>query len=364
MNARRTMLVVVFVVMATLATSGVKADFTFGEPVNLGPTVNSPFSEWPPSISADGLLLLFCSDRPGGHGNRDIWVSTRPTVSDAWGESANLGPIVNSSAKDAFPSISTDGLSLFFESTRSGGYGGHDVWVTTRPTVSSPWGPPVNLGPTVNSSYQDATPRISADGLSLFFESNRSGGYGDFDLWVTTRSTNFEPWGTPVNLGSIVNSPAWDGGPSLSADGLALCFWSDRPGGYGLNDLWFTTRKTIHEGWSTPVNLGPMVNTPAYEDPGSISADGRLLFFDSDRSGGVGGDDLWQAPILPVVDFNADEVVDFADLVLLIDNWGTDNTLYDIGPFAWGDGVVDIEDLKVFITHWEKSDPANSQDEQ
>ena len=71
-----------------------------------------------------------------------------------------------------------------------------------------------------------------------------------------------------------------------------------------------------------------------------------------------------EAPILPVVDFNADGAVDLDDLVLLIDNWGTDNTLYDIGPFAWGDGVVDVQDLKVFIAEWEKANSANSQDEQ
>jgi hypothetical protein len=155
-----------------------------------------------------------------------------------------------------------------------------------------------------------------------------------------------------VNLGPTVNSPAWEGGPTISADGLALCFWSDRPGGYGLNDLWLTTRKAIHEGWGTPVNLGPMVNTPAYEDPGSISADGRLLFFDSDRSGGVGGDDLWQVPIVPIVDLNADGKVNEEDVAMMMrQQWGQADPRCDIAPMPWGDGIVNDEDLAVLLKH-------------
>ncbi|HUU20031.1 MAG TPA: M56 family metallopeptidase [Sedimentisphaerales bacterium] len=386
-----------------------KADIVFGIPTNLGPTINSSSSDWPPSISADGLSLYFCSNRPGGYGDRDIWVSTRPTVYDPWGEPVNLGPTVNSSAWEAFPFISSDGLSLFFESPRPGGYGSFDLWVTTRATKEDPWGEPVNLGPMVNSSSNDATPGISADGLSLFFESDRSGGYGSFDLWVTRRATKTDPSGTPVNLGPTVNSSAWDGGPTISADGLALYFWSKRSGGYGSNDIWVTMRETIHEDWGTPVNLGPTVNTSAYEEPGSISADGLLLFFESDRPGGQGNHDLWlttrdttndpwgepvnlgpgvnssagegnpsisadgstlyfgsnrsggsgdvdlcQVKILPVVDFNGDGKVDTDDLLILIDNWGINEPLCDIGPTPFGDGIVDFKDLEVFMSYWEK----------
>ncbi len=342
---------VVFVAAIVFSGGSAYADFTFGTPTNMGPTVNSSFSEWPPSISADGLSLFFCSNRSGGYGDRDIWVSTRPTVSDPWVTPVNLGPTVNSSAKEAFPFISADGLSLFFESTRTGGYGGHDLWVTTRAAIDDDWGTPVNLGPMVNNSSNDATPSISADGLSLFFESDRSGGYGSFDLWVTRRATKTDPWGTPVNLGPTVNSSAWDGGPIISADSLALYFWSKRSGGYGSNDIWVTMRETIHEDWGTPVNLGPTVNTSVYDDPGSISADGLLLFFDSDRPGGVGSDDLWQVSIIPIVDLNGDGIVDAEDMCIMVDHWGTDEPLCDIGPMPWGDGIVDVQDLIVLAEH-------------
>ena len=343
------LLVVVAIVLGGSRNSN--ADFTFGEPTNLGPIVNSSSSEWPPSISADGLSLYFCSNRPGGYGGRDLWVTTRPTKDDEWDAPLNLGPTVNSSAKEAFASISADGLSLFFESTRTGGYGGHDLWVTTRATINDDWSAPVNLGPTVNSSSNDATPNISTDGLSLFFESDRSGGYGGFDIWITTRETTGADWSAPTNLGSTVNLWSWDGGPITSADGLALFFFSNQIGGYGSNDIWVTTRKTILDDWGTPVNPGPTINTSTYEEPGSISTDGLLLYFESDRPGGLGSDDLWQVSIKPIVDLNSDGIVNAADMSIMVDYWGTDNSICDIGPMPWGDGIVDVQDLVVLAEH-------------
>ena len=352
LNDYKMRLVLIGVVAAIVTGGGsANADFTFGTPTNMGPTVNSSSGDWSPSISADGLTLYFNSNRPGGYGDYDLWVTTRPTVYDPWGTPVNLEPTVNSSAWEAFPSISADGLSLFFESPRPGGYGSFDLWVTTRATTDDPWGTPVNLGPTVNSSSNDATPGISADGLSLFFESDRSGGYGNFDILVTTRTTIDADWSAPVNLGATVNSSAWDGGPRISADGLLLYFFSRRPDGYGNYDLWVTTRETTNDDWGIPVNLGPTVNNSAGEGLGSISADGLLLFFDSDQPGGVGGVDLWQAPIITIVDFNGDGIVDAADICIMVDYWGTDESLCDIGPMPWGDGIVDVQDLIILAEH-------------
>ena len=88
-----------------------------------------------------------------------------------------------------------------------------------------------------------------------------------------------------------------------------------------------------------------------------VSFDGSTLYFYSLRSDGAGQGDIWQVPILPTVDFNGDKKVDLVDLVMLIDNWGTNKTLCDIGPMPWGDGKVDIEDFKVFMAEWEKQNP-------
>jgi hypothetical protein len=83
----------------------------------------------------------------------------------------------------------------------------------------------------------------------------------------------------------------------------------------------------------------------------SISADGLSLFFGSNRPGGYGSGDIWQVPIIPVVDFNVDGIVDSADMIIMVDNWGTDNSLCDIGPMPWGDGIVDVQDLIVLAEH-------------
>lgn len=260
----------------------------------LGPTVNSSYHDGNPDISADGLSLFFTSDRPGGHGRRDIWVSTRATTNEPWSAPVNLGPTVNSSYLETNPDISADGLELFFHSGRPGGRGHWDLWMTTRATTNEPWGEPVNLGPTVNSSYREAAPNISADGLELYFVSGRPGGYGVNSLWVTTRKTTDDDWGEPVNLGPVVNSSAGEWAPSISADGLTLFFSSTRPGGSGKSDLWVTTRATKNDPWGEPVNLGPTVNSSAGDGGPSISSDRLTLFFASRRLGGLGDDDLWQ----------------------------------------------------------------------
>jgi len=341
---------IVLVVSLAMTENVANADFTFGEPTNLGPTVNSSAWDSVPDISADGLSLYFGSDRSGGSGSYDLWIATRATIADDWGAPVNLGPTVNSSAWELDPSLSSDGLSLYFMSTRPGGSGGRDTWVTTRATKDGDWTTPVNLGPTVNWSYDDCCADISADGLSLFFWSGRPGGSGGQDLWVTTRATVSDPWDITVNLGPTVNSSAWDGGPSISSDGLSLFFFSERPGGSGGKDLWVTTRTSVSDLWDTPVNLGPTVNSSSDEIP-DISCDGSTLYFSSYRIGGIGDADLWQVSISPVVDFNGDGIVDAADMCIMVDYWGENYSLCDIGPTPLGNGIVDVEDLIVLAEH-------------
>ncbi|MHC4298194.1 MAG: TolB-like translocation protein, partial [Planctomycetota bacterium] len=116
---KKTILLVLALLTAP-ATNIVNADFTFGNPVNLGPAINTSARDLKPNISADGLSLFFRSNRPGGYGGHDIWVTTRTTTNDEWGIPVNLGPTINSSSKDSGPSISVDGLSLFFDSVLPG----------------------------------------------------------------------------------------------------------------------------------------------------------------------------------------------------------------------------------------------------
>ncbi|MFC1633527.1 LamG-like jellyroll fold domain-containing protein [Planctomycetota bacterium] len=341
------------IVLAFLISMGrdANADFVFGTPSNLGPTVNSSHSDGVPSISSDGLSLFFNSARPGGYGDYDLWVTTRATTEGDWGTPTNLGATVNSSGSDGGPSISADGLTLFFASARSGGHGNFDLWVTIRATTEDDWGTPVNLGPSVNSSYLDSVPCISGDNLSLFFMSNRPGGSGGDDIWVTTRETIHDDWSAPVNLGPTINSSTPDGFPYISDDGLLLFFTSFRAGGYGSADMWLAKWNTKDYTWDTPVNLGSVINSSMDELAVCISDNGSTLFFSSRRSGGFGDQDIWQVPIEPIVDLNGDGIVDAADMCIMVDYWGTDEPLCDIGPMPWGDGIVDVQDLIVLSEH-------------
>jgi len=346
-----------FVVAIAIGIGGSAcADFTFGTAVNLGPTVNTSSGDSVTCFSSDGLEMYLDSNRSGEYGGWDIWVAKRPTKDDHWGTPVNLGPTVNSSSMDGFSHISSDGLSLFFESKRPGGVGGGDIWVAKRATRNDAWGTPVNLGTPINTSGSDSAPRLSTDGLELYYCSSR--GYGAHDIWVSRRATKNDRWGEPTNLGAVVNSSADEFFPFVSADGLALFFSGNRgqplrPGGFGGADMWVTTRASVSEPWGTPVNLGPIVNTPSYDCGPVISPDGFMLYFCSERPGGLGGayGDIYQAPIVPIVDFNGDRIVDAEDMCIMVNHWGEDYPLCDIGPMPWGDGIVDVEDLKVLAEH-------------
>ena len=245
MNQRRHIIILAFLAAIAAGGGSARADFVFGEPTNLGVPVSSSYDECTPYLSPDSLSLYFSeyvNNRPDGYGGIDMWLSTRDTVEGGWGEPVNLGPLINTSVDDGSTCISADGLVLYFGSMRSGGDGDWDLWVATRVTTDDPWGEPNNLGPTVNSEYQELCPCLSADGLSLYFSDGpltfRPEGLGGGDLWVSTRAAVSDPWGPPENLGPAVNSSAYDISPSISSDGRVLFFQSTRSGGPA--DLWMT----------------------------------------------------------------------------------------------------------------------------
>ena len=306
-----------------------------------------------PRISNDGLTLYFTSNRPGGQGEGDIWISERTSATEPWSEPINLGPPVNTSAIEAFPEISADGLTLIFASVRQEGYGWFDMYVATRDTVDGPWTEPVNLGPVINDVAAQDGQSLSPDGLTMYFVScaNWPGQVGSCDIYMTTRATVYDSWGPPVNLGPTVNSGSSEYLTDLSSDELVMFFTSWRSGGVGDTDLYMTQRRTTSDPFSPPVNLGPSVNSIYTDSSECVSSDGSVLYFSSNRYGGRGGMDIWQVPIIPIVDFNSDGIVDGADMCIMVDNWGTDSQLYDIGPMPWGDGIVDVQDLVALAEH-------------
>jgi len=258
---------------------------------------------------------------------------------------------INSPTTGEFsPSLSPNGLELFFMAyLRPGGFGDSDIWVARRTTVISPFAAPINLGPVVNAAGPESNPEISADGLTLYFDSQRPGGFGDRDLWMTTRSGLDDPWRAPVNLGSGVNTPGWEGRPTLPADGLTIVFDRDHerhlntlqiatrptvgddfsgrkslgiasadagfsPDGLGIYfpgfidgqvDLFYSTRPTVHDPFSAPQHLGGGVNSPNFtEVDSSFSFDGRELYFtrttlDVFSDAFLSAADLWVSAVVP-----------------------------------------------------------------
>ena len=167
--------------------------------------------------------------------------------------------------------------------------------MTTRATRDDPWGKAVNMGQPINSPHQEGAPWISPDSQELYFQSSRPGGYGERDIWIARRATYNEPWSDPINLGSTINTPFSDWGPSISPDGLTLYFSSNRPGGYGDTDMWLARRTSVSDPWGPPVNLGSNANSPAYDAWARVSPDGSTLYFFRMAKDGTGNN--MQAPI-------------------------------------------------------------------
>ncbi len=276
--------------------------------VNLGPAVNSAFSDFAPHPSADGLSLYLTSTRQDSLGGEDLWVSQRASRDDPWDTPRNLGAAINTEFNERSPALSLNGHLLFFATDRPGGSGGFDIWISWRADTSDDlaWEAPVNLGTGINSSATDAGPAFLGHAGSgrpgewitvaaipqLFMASNRSGGAGGLDIYVATVPGG---WFGPPRLVAELNSPQADLTPAISGSGLELVLASDRPGTVGGQDLWVATRKALHRPWSAPQNLGAAVNSTSLENFPALSADGASLYFTSSRSGGFGGTDLYVA---------------------------------------------------------------------
>lgn len=267
-------------------------------PVNLGPAVNWPDkSDQHPCISKDGLSLYFSSGRPGGFGDMDIYVSQRPSVNDSWGTPTNLGPNVNSPYREFYPSLSPDGHTLYFSSTRPGGFGGQDFYASRRHNKRDDfgWQPAANLGSTINTAAGEAFPFLFEDdetgSITLYFSSNRPGGTGGGDIYASTLQPD-ETFGSPILVAEL-NTPADERAPTIRRDGLEMFLSSNRPGTFGDLDLWVSTRPSTADPWSTPVNLGPVVNSTADANAPALSFHGTELYFTSTGLGGPASSDLW-----------------------------------------------------------------------
>ena len=270
-------------------------------PINLGPVVNSTYTEAGTYISRDGLSLYFGSGRPGGMGATgtfDIWVSHRESPDSAWGPPVNVGPMVNTANNEQTPMLSIDGHRLYFARDGSGGYGSQDLYVSRRQHAweDTGWREPVNLGPGVNTTSEESGPSIIEDDatgvLTLYFSSTRDTGMGFEDIYVSTAYPG-EPFGSAV-IEPLLSGPDRDVRPFVQREGLEVYFDSNRPGSFGTNvDLWTSSRESLWAPWSDPVRLPDALNSTRVDARPVLSFDGTELYFHSNRSGTLGANDIW-----------------------------------------------------------------------
>ncbi len=263
----------------------VSADYTWSEPVNLGPGVNSSINDDSACISSDGLTLIF---NRLVKGKLRLWESRRANISETFGSATLLPDEVNGPRSDNdTPFLSRDGLTLWFSSSRPVGYGQRDLWMSRRQSLTAAWEPPINLGPNVNTTGFEQSPFVTNDGRTLFFSRNVS---DQFQILQATRTNETEPFGDARIL-THVNNGECSSLPRVTEDGLVLVFVHS-PDRLAPLGLWLATRRSVDEEFGAPTNLGSTINDSVVSGP-SLSADGLTLYYASQRPGGHGGSDLW-----------------------------------------------------------------------
>ncbi|HDR68483.1 MAG TPA: hypothetical protein ENN61_05470 [Bacteroidaceae bacterium] len=255
-------------------------------PKNLGDSINSELYEYWPSLSVDEQILFFTVLlNPGTDKvHEDFFYSTN--TGEYWTERRNLGPPINTKDNEGAQSITADGQTLYFTAcNRPDGMGKCDIYFSQL--ENGQWRVPENPGPPVNTAASEKHPSISADGRLLYFCSDRKGGKGGYDIWMSYKDG--ESWTTPVNLGDSVNTPGMEQSPFIHPDQQTLYFSSDGWPGLGKGDLFKTTKSDSNQ-WTTPVNLGFPINTFNDEVGLIVNATGDRAYFSSNRHSGTDTD--------------------------------------------------------------------------
>ena len=246
-----------------------------------------------PAPSRDGLALYMASNRPEGQGGLDIWVSRRESADGPWGKPENLPLPLNTAADEFCPTPLRNGHGLLFVSSRvvAGRCGGADIYVARE--YQGIWETPVNLGCQVNSNAGEASPSLVEydDGrVELYFSSNRAGGafpdvggVPDSDIYVS----EVLPDGTFTDAVPVaaLNTDREDSRPNVRRDGLEIFFDSTRPGGYGGVDILSSTRYDPVAAWDPPLNAGSNVNSAANETRPFLTWSATTLYFGTNRAG-------------------------------------------------------------------------------
>jgi hypothetical protein len=287
------------------AGSSPQSTETYGDwssPINVGPPVNTEYNDTYAILSRDELTMYFTSDRPGGVGGDDLWFSTRASLDDPWGYPQNMSAL-NTSAADSLAVLSSDEHVMFFHSTRPGGCGAGDIWMTRRQhRRSQEWEPPTNLGCVLNTAVTEIAPAFfenpETGQITLFYGSNRASGFdglATFDVYASV--VGDDGYFSAGALVPDLSSRGRDTRIFIRRDGLEVFITSDRTGGQGLIDIWTSTRETFSDLWPTPIDVPSLVNSACDDGSPWLSRDGTKLYFFSTRTAGLecGTRDIWYA---------------------------------------------------------------------
>ncbi len=269
-------------------------------PKNIGCRINTPDPEMYPSIAADTQTLYYTRRM---HGEDEDFFSATPDSCGGWFTGRNMGSPPNTPDQESAQNISVDRHYLFFtrcENRSDNGWekGGCDLFMAYRVAVDSPWTVPQTFGATINSPGYEGMPCLSADNRELFFVSDRPGGYGGFDIWVSRFENGY--WQVPRNMGPRINTAGNETAPFLHPDNNTLYFASTGIAGMGGSDL-FYCRRVNDTMWTTPKNMGYPLNTSSDENSICITPDGQKCYFASDRDSTTGNFDIYEMKLPPAL---------------------------------------------------------------
>ncbi len=271
--------------------SELKAHPVAFDPLNMGAGINSPTGEYMPSISADGKTLIFTRlvQSPNRRKQEDFYYSEK--TDQGWSVAKPVKGLLNTSDNEGAQTLTSDGFALFFTAcNRREGMGSCDLYLSTN--SNNGWTKPINLGAPINTGKWESQPSVSSDGKTIYFASNRPGGYGGKDLWKSEYQGGGK-WSEPENLGPEINTDMDEFSPFIHFDNQTLYFASNGWPGMGNADL-FMSKCSASGEWSEPINLGYPINTFGEQSGLFVAADGRTAFFASnDMEDGYGELDIY-----------------------------------------------------------------------
>jgi outer membrane protein OmpA-like peptidoglycan-associated protein/Tol biopolymer transport system component len=259
--------------------------------INEGDSVNSPFSEYFPSLTIDQQQIIVTRKVRGGT-DEDFYAATKKE--GKWNGIIPLQGEINTPMKEGAQQISQDGKWLVYTGQYKDGYGNFDIYISVL--TNEGWSSRMNAGPKVNSEFWESAPCLSPDKTELYFSSDRPGGYGGIDLYVSRLLANGR-WSEAINLGPVINTAGDETGPFMHADNQTLYFTSNGHPGYGGEDIYMAKRKS--DGFARPYNLGFPINTIHNESTLTVTADGRWAYYASDREDSRGGMDIYHFELRP-----------------------------------------------------------------